>query len=456
MTMFIASSIRQLIKNKRMKLINKFRVFLLIMPFVTVHGQTTSKLAGDSVSLSEIINKVISNYPAIKKAEQEIEMANAKIGLTKTAYLPDINFASSYSRIGPVTSINFGGKVLQLFPENVYNATVSLNENIYDFGKTLKSVAFDEKNKALTELSVEQSKQRLSMALMSNYYTISFLQEAILIKDEQLKTLNLHLDYVQKKAATGSAIQYDILTTKVRISTLANQKTDLQTALQIQIGQLNSFLGKSPENPVLLKKEIQSKQLIPSLDSLVNKAFSNRNELKLALKKEELSKSRIEVIQVQNNPALNAFASGGFKNGYLNDSFQDVGKFNFAVGVGLKVPIFDANRSKFLKIQANAELEGMKHESELIRRNITNEVLECKANSEAALKKVNQSELQLQQAEQAYNLAEVSYKTGTITHLDLLDSYAALTESKLTLYKTKIDYSANLQRLKIAMGEKIY
>jgi outer membrane protein TolC len=291
---------------------------------------------------------------------------------------------------------------------------------------------------------------------MGNYYTIIFLQEAIRIKEHQIKTLNEHLEYIEKKEATGSATKFDILTTNVRISALENQKTDLQTALQIQKSQLNSFLGKSPESPISLKQELLSKQIMPTLDSLCSKAYANRNELKLALQKEEITKSRLDVINVQNNPSLNAFASGGFKNGYLNDSFQDVGKLNFAVGVGLKVPIFDANRSKFIKIQTNADLEGNRQETELLRRSITNEVVESRANAEAALKKVKQSELQLDQALKAYNMAEVSYKSGIITNLDLLDSYTSLSESKLALYKTKIDYSANLQRLKIALGEKIY
>jgi outer membrane protein TolC len=355
-----------------------------------------------------------------------------------------------------VTSISFGGKAIQLYPENVFNATISVNENIYDFGKTAKNVALDEKNKEMVQLSADQTKQKLSMAVMGNYYTICFLQEAIQIKDDQLNTLNEHLQFVQKKEATGSATQYDILTTKVRMSVIENQKTDLQTVLQIQISQLNSFMGKPHDSSVLLKKEIQFQQIIPTVDSLCNIAFSNRNEMKIARQKEEISKLRLNIIKVQNNPSLNFIAAGGYKNGYLNYDFNDQGKPNFVVGAGLKVPIFDANRSKYAKIQANADIEGNQQETELVRRNITNEIVESRANAEAALKKVNQSELQFQQAMQAYEMAKVSYESGTVTNLDLLDNYTALSESKLALFKTKIDYTVNLQRLKIALGERIY
>ena len=440
-----------------MKHIKITTLALMILLSSIANAQSTP---ADSLTLSTIITQILNNYPVLKKADQDLISADAKIGLTKTAYLPDILFSSSYSRIGPTTSIsmpvNGTTRTFSLFPENVYSASLSVNENIYDFGKTAKNIVLDKKNKELIQITVEQAKQRISTAAMGNYYTISFLQEAIKIKNEQLKTLNEHLEFVQKKAASGSATQYDIMTTKVRISVIENQMTDIQTSLQIQMAQLNSLLGQPLENNLLLKNISLNQEIIPSLDSLNKIAYSNRNEMKMSLQKEEITKSRLGVIKVQNNPSFNFFASGGFKNGYLNEYLQDIGKLNFAVGVGFKVPVFDANRSKYLKMQVNSDLQANQEETELTRRNISNEVLENRANTLAALKKVKQSELQLKQALQAYNLAEISYQAGAITNLDLLDSYTAVSESKLMLYKTNIDYAVNLQKLKIAIGQKLY
>ena len=435
-----------------MKQLRKYLVLLLLVPAALMQGQNAK---GDSLTLSGILNSVLNDYPSLKKAEKELISADAKIDLTKTAYLPDVNFSTSYNRIGPISTIAFGGRNLHLYPADMYNAAFTVNQNMYDFGKTSKNVALSEESKEMVKLSVEQIKQQLSTAVMVNYYTICYLQEAIKIKDDQLNTLNEHLQFVQKKAASGSATQYEVMTTRVRMSVLENQKIDLQTSLQIFVSQLNSFMGKPQGSSPLLRNDIQLQSFLPSVDTLCNVAFANRNEMKIALQKEAIAKLRLNVTKIQNNPSLNFNASGGYKNGYLNSAFEDVGKLNFSVGVGLKVPIFDANRSKYTKIQTNADLEGNQQETELLRRSITNEIVESRANAEAALKKVKQSELQLQQALQAYYLAEVSYKAGTVTNLDLLDSYTAVSESKLALFKTKIDYTVNLQKLKIAVGERI-
>ena len=438
-----------------MKSIYKLIIVQLLLPLVAIHGQNTDKSNGDSLSLQGILNEVIHNYPAIKKAQIDIESSEAKIGLAKTAYLPDVNVSASYTLIGPTSSIsipNLG--TFQLYPANNYSAMLNISESIYDFGKTDKNVAYEKQNKELTGFSIEQLKQKLSAMMVGNYYSIVFLQEAIRIKDEELATLNEHLNFVQKKEATGSATKYEILTTKVRISAIENQKTDLLTALQIQQSQLNSFLGKSQGTKLLVKKKLLSTQILLSNDSLFSFAYDHRNEMKISLQKGKLADTRLKMVNSQNNPSLNFFGSGGLKNGYLPDI--SILTANYAVGIGLKVPLFDANRSKYNKVMAQSDIRGNAEDTELTRRSIVNEVVESRSNTESALKKVSQSELQVEQAQQAYTLAETNYQAGAITNLDLLDSFTALAESKLFLLKTKIDYSASLLKLKIALGEQIY
>ena len=439
-----------------MKSIYKLILVLFLLPGAVVYGQMTEKPNGDSLSLHAILSEVIQNYPSIRKAQTDIVSSDAKIELAKTAYLPDVNLTGSFTFLGPTSSLSLNGNSFQLYPPDVYSAALNVSQSIYDFGKADKSITFEKQNRELVGFSVELLKQRLSGMMIGNFYSIVFLQQAVKIKNEEIATLNEHLVFVQKKAATGSATNYEVLTTKVRISAIENQKTDLLNALQIQLGQLNSFLGKSQDTKLTVKNEVLAPQILASNDSLFAVAFDHRNEMKIARQKSTLADTRLKMANVQNNPSLNAFGTGGFKNGYFNDKYQDVGKLNFAVGVSVKVPLFDANRSKYTKIQANSDIQGNVQETELARRTIVNEVVESKANAQSALKKVHQSELQLEQALEAYSLAETNFRAGAITNLDMLDSSTSVAESRLALLKTKIDYSASILKLKLALGEQIY
>jgi len=409
----------------------------------------------DSISLRSILKQVITNYPAIKKSEQEMNVADARVNLARTAYLPDISINSNYAHIGPLSSLDVPGLgSFSLYPADNFSASVDYRQSIYDFGKTAKNVAFENQNKEIANLSTEQLKQRLSLSVINIYYSIIFLQEAIRIKDEQLNTLNGHLQFVEKKKATGSATQYEVLTTKVRISTVENQKTDLLAVLRVQMCQLNSLLGQPEKTSLVLRKELQPIQFINSADSLISVSTQKRKEMKSAQEKTALSELHYKVVSAENNPTFNFIATGGVKNGFIPDLNE--GRLNYAVGVGLKIPVYDASRTKYNLLKVKAEIQSNKEDLELTRRNIVNEVVESHTNMQSALQKITQSELQLQQAQQAYALAETSFKSGVITNLELLDSSTSLSEVGLSVLKAKIDYSLSLLKLKISTGEQIY
>src|ERR1035437_5972446 len=260
-----------------MKTIYKLTIILLLLPFTLVQGQKNIEISSDSLTLNAILNEVINNYPSIKKAQTDIASSDAKIGLAKTAYLPNIDATGSYTLLGPTTSLTMPGLgTFQLFPPDMYSVALNISESIYDFGKTEKNITFAKQSKELVGLSVDQLKQKLSGLMVGNFYSIVFLQEAIKIKNEELATLNEHLQFVQKKFATGSSTNYEILTTKVRISSIENQETDLLNALKIQLSQLNSFLGKPQETKLTVKKELLSPQILVSNDSLFSFAFDHR------------------------------------------------------------------------------------------------------------------------------------------------------------------------------------
>lgn len=423
-----------------------------VMMFGTANSQS---LPGDSLSLNAIISEVVQNHPAVKKAQEDLNVADAKIGVAESLYKPNVDFTSSYTRIGPISSVTIPDLgSFSFVPHDNYSAAFNVNQTVFDFGKKEKSISLEKQGKELSRQTVEQVKQKLSQAVIANYYTLVYLQEALKIKDEQLKTLNEHLAYIKKKQQTGSATQYEVLTTQVRISAIENQKTDIETARQVQVSQLNSLLGRSETTEQRVKRDLRVVAPVLMPDTLMNNALRNRDEMKLAQEKAKLAQLRFSLTSAQNNPVVNAFVSGGIKDGFTPYVYDP--KLNFAAGFGIKVPIFDGKRLKYNMSQAQSAIQANDQDTEIARRGIANEVVEAEANVRASEKKVAQSELQLKQATDAYALAKVKFDAGVITNLELIEGSTAVSESRLQLLKAKIDYTGSLYKLKSAIGERLY
>jgi outer membrane protein len=436
----------------------KLSALALLISFSSIlNGQDNNNLKplGDSLSLKEIIRLAIATHPAVKVAEEAINNADARINLARTGYNPEVDINANYSNLGPVTKLtipNMGS--FQLFPENNYSASINYRQTIYDFGRTRQNIEFESENKVIGEQSLELSKQKLSLVAVNNFYTLLFLQSAIQIKEEQLSALNEHLDHINKMMTTGSATEYQVLSTKVKISAVESQKVDLQTAITSQQAYLNSLIGNDQNFRPVVKNDVSAELPVMASDSLLPYAFKNRDEVILNQRRASLAELKYGMQKLQNKPILSFVATGGAKNGYV-PNLNDI-KPNYVLGLGLRVPIFDGQKNKYILAQVQSSINTLSYESDYTRRNVTNEVADAEAYLLAAEKKVKQFDLQLEQALKAYSLAVTSFNAGIITNLDLLDSNTAVSESRLLLLKAKIDHAASIYKLKAALGERIY
>jgi outer membrane protein len=415
-------------------------------------GQETKN---DSLDLKPLISKVIQNYPTVQQAIEALNAADTKIALARSAYLPNAAIAGNYAHIGPVPSLTIPDMgSFSLAPVNNINAALNINETLTDFGKTKKNIQYEEKNKELGSISVNQVKQRLSLVTIGCYYNLLYFQEAIAIKEEQLSTLQAHLKNVEKQVATGSATQYEILSTKVRISTVESQKTDVITSLNFQNSLLNMLMGESATSMHRVRNLLMSDFFSLTEDSLISVALNNRNEMKFAVKKVDVSKAYQDLVKMHENPVLSAFASGGWKNGYIPE--LDKPRANYAIGLSLLIPVYDATRTKLNTKLAGSAIQSNLYDVDLTRRTITTEVMESINILKAAISKSRLFEMQLSQAKKALELADLKFKSGTLTNLDLLDSQNAESESRLQFLKARIDSAICAYKVKAALGIDLY
>jgi outer membrane protein TolC len=160
------------------------------------------------------------------------------------------------------------------------------------------------------------------------------------------------------------------------------------------------------------------------------------------------------MVKQHKNPVLGAFASGGWKNGYIPKLDQP--KANYAVGFNLLIPIYDASRTNLNTQLAGSAIRSNNYEIDLTRRSITNEVMESTNALRAAVSKSELFDMQLSQARKALELADLKFKSGTLTNLDLLDSENAVAESSLMFLKAKMERVVVIWKLKATLGINLY
>lgn len=419
-------------------------------------AQTVHDPSGqDSLSLQEIIHGVTQSHPAVKAAEEGLRKADARIGFARSGYLPDADLSANYSNVGPVPELTFEPVgTFKLFPNNNYSATLNVRETLFDFGKTAKNIEAEKNSKALEIQVVEQVKQRMSQSAISCFYNLYYLQEAIKIKTEQFNVLNEHLKFVQKKKETGSATEYEILATQVKSSVVESQLMDLEAARTVQQSYINTLLGRPAGSFVAVKGSLNVNLTDFRVDTVFESALNERSEMIIGRKKEDLANLHYQAIKTQNMPVISLVFNGGVKNGFMPDINKI--KPNYAAGAGIRVPLYDATRMRYSLLQAESSIRSAKLDLDQTSRVITSEIVENETNLKTAYRKIRLFELQLAQARKACSLAEINFRAGSITNLDLLDAGNSLSDSELMLIKARIDLAVCNYRYQAAVGKKLY
>ena len=408
----------------------------------------------DSLTVKNAIDLTLKNYPLIQQATERINVADAKIKEQQSSLYPILEAEASYERISPIPTINFGSELFELAPANNYNATVSVFHTLYDFGKRDALIDLTKSFKKSEIDNVDFVKSALAFQTVQTFYSILLLERSIAVKDTDIATLNDHLSFTNKKVETGSATDFDILTTKVRISNVQNQKLDLQNVLAKQIVQLKKLTGISYDSDTQLTGDFSFKSYTVNKDSLLDVAMQQRPEMKLALDMENGAHLQKNVAGLGDMPSLNINLSYGLKNGYMPN--LDAIRGNWAAGVGVKVPIFNGFRTSANEEEADANIKVSETHTLQVRKDIISEVQQAVEDLRTKINKIATTKIQVSYAEESIKRANVQYKNGVVTNLDLLDAENSLEQARLQYLQAIYDAIISNYNLKKAIGDVIW
>lgn len=405
----------------------------------------------DSLTLDAAIQTVLSGHPLIRQAMEEIQASSARVDQGKTKNLPFSDLDLSYERLGPVPELDFLGAPFKLYPENNYDAHVTLRQTVYDFGKTRASVEASEAAVQAAADNVDLIKSNLIYQTANTFYAILFLQRSITIQQQQIDALNGHLDLARKRVESGSATDYDIISTRVRVAAAENQKVDYQTDLNKAETSFRRLLGLPAGAAPALKGSFEPDSFALDSDSLTALAQKQRPEVRQARDAVRSAELQKNIVSLQDKPSLNFNFMYGFKNGFIPN--LDVFRGNFAAGLAAAIPIYNGSLTGYQEQEAEANIRGTQSRTTDAERMVAAEVQQAVSDVRANRTKLATAQLQIDQAQQALDMARVRYQSGIITNLDLIDAETALEEAQLSHLRTVYQLVLSRYTLDRAVGK---
>ena len=415
-------------------------IFILIFFSIITKAQVSS-----NKELKGLIGQSFSYYPRVKEAKNLINIAQENLDLAKTN-LPIVDAEGSYSYIKPkiMLPLEVDGEKrnFQFAPVNAFDGHVGANYVLLDFGRLKASV-----DKAKSDLkysidNVSNVQTQLASQISQIYYSIVYLRQAVSVEDSVLNYLDSNKNIAADRLKNGDAIKLDVLNIQSQIDVETNRKEDLINNLKNEITLLQYTSGDSSITETSFDFDVNFQ---PSVQDALSTAKTTVEDFILAQDKVEQSRSSLAITRLTDKPSLSVGANAGVKNGYVPDVNQP--KFNYAAGVTLKIPIYNAKTKKQIAVS-----QSQVTQSQLAQETLSNEyeqnIQQALTNIQTNIEKIKNMQSQIETATSTEQIASSRYFNGIGLNTDITD--AAVNTQRVLLTKLQYQYQLCLAKIEYA------
>jgi outer membrane protein TolC len=305
--------------------------------------------------------------------------------------------------------------------------------------------------KLLSDQTVRAAIQSVVFETARGYYDVLLNQRLHEISVEAVRSSKASLEVVQQKRIVGVASDFDVLRAQVELSNFKAEEISNRNAISLSKVELLRVIGVSQASEVTFSNELTYVPYSVSLDEAVRTAYQNRPDLyqdQIGIKSQE---EALKIAQSSYWPVISGYYTNEWARPDPKSNTVDWGRA-WQVGVVATFPVFDGLAREGGVIQEKARLRqahiSLVETEEMVLSELTGGILSI----EDAAEFVDSQRLNLQRAEEGLRLAEVGFREGINTQVEVLDARAALTRARSLYYQAIHSHTVATLTLKYAMG----
>ncbi|MEW6419152.1 MAG: TolC family protein [Nitrospirota bacterium] len=430
-----------------MKQLKQFIPLILFFIFITPFNAGAEDIIkkGESLNLERCIEIALKRQPTINAAMNTANANQNKIGEAKANYYPQIDWTSSASRTAVGTRSSYGFETTSVI-FNSYSTGVTLNQNIFDFGKTASQVKIQKLNYDSSLSDLENVSVQIILSVKQAYYGVLQAKRNRDVAADTVKQFQQHLDQAKGFYEVGTKPKFDVTKAEVDLSNAKLNLIRAENALRIAVANLNNAMGV-PDAPEYEVEDILSfKKYGITFDDAVSKAYQNRPDLRSILIKKQAAESSVELAKKDYYPVLTGTA--GYE--YAGNTFPLQRGWN--IGATFSFPVFNGFLTKYQVEEAKANLNVLSANEESLRQSIFLEVQQAYLNLKEAEDSIPTAELTVQQAQENFEIANGRYTAGVGNPIEVTDAEVSLLNAKLSYIEALYNYKISQASLEKAMG----
>ena len=397
--------------------------------------------------LQQLIRIALQENYDLRIAAARILEARAQVTITRSFQFPEVNHSGSaiYNRVeGDLGTLQFRE---QFGP----NAGFDLSWEIDFWGRFRRAT-----EAARADLLASEEARRFVVSTLvadvaTDYFQLRSLDRELEVSQRTLDTRQGSLRLVALRAQGGVAALIDVRQAEILVSQAAEAVIETQRQIEQTENAISVLLGRNPDAVPRGRPLLQQISLPTVPVGVPSSLFERRPDVREAEAQLAAATARIGVAISDFYPRV--FLSGAAAAGGLLIDGRWVGPQGlFSIGPQITLPIFNTGRTQagVDSAEARAQAALARYQQTILQafREVADALVEHRKRREFRV----QQEALVTSAGDASRLADIRYKGGVTSYLEVLDSERVFFDAELGLVRSNRDELLAVVRIYRALG----
>jgi outer membrane protein TolC len=430
--------------------------FILFLPLI-VSAQINADTSAKVVTLKQCVAFALRNQPVVRQAAIDEAINERNIGISLSAWLPQVTGSGLYdyyfkgTPIVPSGSSSSTGSLNNLSTLGLQANQVIYNNDVLQAAKAAKySRLYYKENTTSSQINVVSDVSKAFFDVLLSQKQLDILNEDIARLKRSLKDA-----YSQYTAGVVDKTDYKQATIALNNSLATRKQTE--ESIKSKFAYLKQIMGFNPDNTLTLDYDSARYESEAIIDTNQKLDVNNRIEYQLLQTQKNLQNINVSYYKWGFLPSVSA--TGVYDLYYLSNSLSTLYNNTFPnayVGLTLTIPIFQGG--KRLQNLGKARLQVDRADLDIVnsRNTINTEYVQALASYKSNYTNWQFLKQNVDLAKDVYKVVSLQYREGIKTYLDVIVAQSDLRTAELNYYNalfqllsSKIDFQKALGTLTV-------
>ena len=423
---------------------------------------TLNSFAQKKWTLKACINHALENNISVRQSQNTLLSNDQDIQAAKGNFLPLLGINGS-QRLNLGNVEVFDGQFL----DRTFHSTnfgINISQTVFNGFRNTNIYKQSIINKAANEEAYKRIRDDVSLNVVNSYLNVLLNKENLRIAEAQYNFSLEQLERVNELVAAGTQPEANVFDAEATLANDAQLLTVAQNNDALSLLSLSQVLQVPFEGfeVQLIELDTPSELLMYNdVKPILEYAFDNRSEIKLAEKNIEAAKLGKEISKGGFYPTLSlsyGLNTGANFSNLSNDNsfFQQINdNRGHSFALNLNIPIFSRYQNKTASAKAKIQVENNNLELEQAKVELESNIQRAFTDAKAALKTYVSSQKSVAARQLSFDNAKERYNIGALNALDLEQTRTQLVNAQSTLIRAKYDFLFKTKVLDFYLGKPL-